>query len=259
MLKNITASVVVTEPLAKDIFRLILHCPKADLRHFVPGQFAHVRIPGHNELLLGRPISINAIDVEQNTITLICRKSGKGTTALSKIAKGAKLSAILPVGRGFYLRGADKKVFLVGGGIGIAPLPAVVRRWPDKSYEAFLGYASSDVSYKIEEFSVCDFVHIASDDGSIGERGVITGLLERRLGVVKPDVILACGPTPMLRALKQITHKFNIKCQVSLEQRMCCGFGACSACVCGVNTPEGKDYKKVCVQGPVFDICEVAL
>lgn len=259
MLKNITATVVLNEPLAEGIFRLVLYCPDADLLHFVPGQFAHVRIPVHDELLLGRPLSINAVDTKENTVTLICRVSGKGTLALSQTQEGALLGAILPVGRGFYLQNTDKKIFLVGGGVGIAPLPSVIRRWPEKQYEAFLGYRSRNVSYAVDEFSGCDAVHIASEDGSIGEFGMVTDLLNKRLEKAIPDVILACGPAPMLRELKRIVEAAGLSCQVSLEQRMCCGFGACAACVCGVHTPQGPDYKRVCVEGPVFDIREVML
>lgn len=259
MLKNIKATVILNEPLAEGIFRLVLHCPEADLQHFVPGQFAHVRIPGHDELLLGRPLSINAVNTKDNTAALICRISGKGTLALSQTQKGTELGAILPVGRGFYLQNKDKKIFLIGGGVGIAPLPSVIQRWPEKQYEAFLGYRSRNIAYAIDDFSGCDAVNIASDDGSIGEQGVVTTLLEKRLEQVLPDVVLSCGPIPMLKALKSLVKAAGLNCQVSMEQRMCCGFGACAACVCGVHTPDGPDYKKVCVEGPVFDIREVML
>ncbi|MFA5676007.1 MAG: dihydroorotate dehydrogenase electron transfer subunit [Christensenellales bacterium] len=259
MLKNIKATAVLNETVAEGIFRLVLHCPQADLWHFVPGQFAHVRIPEHEELLLGRPLSINAVNIKEKTVTLICRVSGKGTLALSKTQKGTEFSAILPAGRGFNMQGKYKKIFLVGGGVGIAPLPPVVQKWPEKQYEAFLGYRGRNVSYAVDEFSGCEAVHIASDDGTIGERGTVTKLLEKRLSQVLPDVVLACGPAPMLRELKRIVEAAGLSCQVSVEQRMCCGFGACAACVCGVNTPDGRDYKKVCVEGPVFDIREVIL
>ena len=102
-------------------------------------------------------------------------------------------------------------------------------------------------------------VYVASDDGTIGETGVVTELLEKRLADYQPDIVLACGPIPMLRALKKVVDAYGLPCQVSMEQRMCCGFGACATCVCGVHTPHGLDYKRVCVEGPVFDIREVVL
>lgn len=259
MLKNIKATVLHNTPVADGIVQLVLHCPDADLVHFVPGQFAHLRVPGHDELLLGRPLSINDADKSAQTVTLIYQVCGKGTKAFSQMPVGTKLGAILPVGRGFYLQSRDKTVFLAGGGVGIAPLPTVIRRWPDKSYEVFLGYRSRAVSYAADDFSGCEALHIASDDGSIGSKGTVMSLLQKRIAQKRPDVVLACGPKPMLRALKELIVPLNINCQVSLEQRMCCGFGACAACVCAVETPNGPDYKKVCVEGPVFDINEVML
>ena len=102
-------------------------------------------------------------------------------------------------------------------------------------------------------------MHVASDDGTIGEHGLVTALIEKRLQEKRPDIILACGPPPMLRALKELIERDGIPCQVSVEQRMCCGFGACAACVCGIETQQGLEYKKVCVEGPVFDLYEVVL
>ena len=259
MLKNIKTTVVDNTAIANGIFRLVLRCPDADLQHFVPGQFAHLRVPDHPELLLGRPISICEADAKAQTVTLVCQKRGKGTKALAQMPVGTELSAILPVGRGYNLKSADKTVFLVGGGVGIAPLLSVLGKWSDRRYEAFLGYRGRVFSYCVDDFSVCGAVHIASDDGTIGEHGLVTTLLEKSLSETLPDVILACGPPPMLRALKALIKPYNIPCQVSMEERMCCGFGACATCVCGIETHEGLDYKKVCVEGPVFDLYEVVL
>lgn len=259
MLKNLSAAILSNERIADGIHRVVLHCPDVDLVHFIPGQFAHIGIPGHRELLMKRPISINEYDEKAQTVTLIYQVKGQGTRALTAAEPGARLDAILPVGRGFHLSANDKKVFLVGGGVGIAPLPTVIKRWPDRQYEVFLGYRSLPFAYCQDDFSTCDLVHVASDDGSIGEAGVVTTLLEKRLQADRPDVVLACGPTPMLRALKKVLDTYDVRCQVSMEQRMCCGFGACATCVCGIHTPDGLDYRKVCVEGPVFDMQEVVL
>lgn len=259
MLKNIRAGIKSNERIAEGIYRLVLHCPDADLVHFVPGQFAHIEIPGHDELLLKRPISINALDVAAQTVTLIYQVKGRGTYALVSSVPGTSMSVILPIGRGYHLTAADKKVFLVGGGVGIAPLPTVVAKWPDKHYEVFLGYRGEPFAYCRDDFPTCEAVRVASDDGSIGEHGLVTSLLERRLKEVTPHIVLACGPTPMLRSLKKVLDGTGIRCQVSMEQRMGCGFGACATCVCGVRTEGGLDYKKVCIEGPVFDLNEVEL
>jgi len=259
MLKNLNGVIISNERTAEGIYRAVLQCPGVDLKHLIPGQFAHIGIPDHKELLLKRPISINDYDEAAETLTLIYQAKGQGTRALVDAAPGATMDVIAPVGRGYHLTAADRKVFLVGGGVGIAPLPTVMRKWPDRSYEAFLGYRGLNFAYCQNDFDACDAVYMASDDGTIGEKGVVTTSLEKRLEEVKPDIVLACGPPPMLRALKKVIDAFGLRCQVSMEQRMCCGFGACATCVCGVHTPDGLDYRKVCVEGPVFDIQEVVL
>ena len=259
MLKNLRATIVSNEKVAKGIYRMVLKCPGIDLKHLIPGQFAHVGIPGHAELLMKRPLSINDYDEEHETITLIYQVKGRGTRALSSASPGETMDVIAPVGRGFHLAASDKKVFLVGGGVGIAPLPTVIKRWTDRQYEAFLGYRGLPYAYCQDDFGPCDNVYVASNDGSIGETGVVTELLEKRLAVCRPDIVLACGPIPMLKALKKVVDAYGLSCQVSMEQRMCCGFGACATCVCGVHTADGLDYKRVCVEGPVFDIREVML
>lgn len=259
MLKYVTATIMSNEKVANGIYRMALHCPEADFVHFVPGQFAHVKVPDHPELLLGRPISINVVDVKAQSFVLVYQIKGKGTTALSQAAVGTVVETVVPVGRGFSLKSTDKTIFLVGGGVGIAPLLTVIEKWPDRHYEAFLGYRGKDYAYCENDFGACETVNIASDDGTIGVHGLVTAPIERRLKELKPDVVLSCGPPPMLRALKAILEPLGIAGQVSMEQRMCCGFGACATCVCGVHTDDGLDYKKVCVEGPVFDLYEVAL
>ncbi len=260
MLKNLKAQIIKNERIARGIYSMVIICEGADLANFVPGQFANISVPEHKELLLKRPISICETDVEKNTVTLVYQIKGKGTTALADMGKGTVLDAILPIGSGYHLKNSDKKVFLVGGGVGIAPLLSVTRKWADKTYEAFLGYRGKEFEYCLKDFqSVSEKVYVSSDDGTIGEKGFVTDMLKSRLERETPDVILTCGPPPMLKALKKALEPFDIPAQVSMEQRMCCGFGACSGCVCGVQKDEGLEYKKVCVEGPVFDLYEVVL
>ncbi len=260
MFKKIYASVKENNEIAKLIFRMELACEDADLEHFVPGQFANLEIPGHKELLLKRPISICAVDVKNSSVTLVYQIKGKGTEALAGLEKGAAIETILPIGRGFNLKSGDKNVFLVGGGVGIAPLLSVTQKWTDKNYEAFLGYRGAEYEYCLDDFeSVCRGAHVSTDDGTLGEMCLVTDILRRRLKDASPDMILACGPNPMLKALKDILEPTGIPAQVSMEQRMCCGFGACSVCACGVDHGNGLEYKKVCVEGPVFNLYEVVL
>lgn len=260
MLKNVMAAIVENIRIADGIYRLVLKSEQADLEHFVPGQFANLEIPDRNELLLKRPISINAVDAKLHTVTMVYQTVGKGSRALSELEIGKELKTIMPVGSGFHLSGCEKKVFLVGGGVGIAPLLSVTKKWTDRDYEAFLGYRGKDFVYCLDEFEqVCDSVSVTSDDGTIGEKGFVTDILKKRLSEVKPDIVLACGPPPMLRALKAVIEPHEIPAQVSMEERMGCGFGACAVCVCGIKHGDDLEYKKVCVEGPVFDLYEVEL
>ncbi|MDD5017146.1 MAG: dihydroorotate dehydrogenase electron transfer subunit [Eubacteriales bacterium] len=260
MFKKVVATVKENSKIAAGIYKMIIACGDADIRHFVPGQFADIAVPGHAELLLRRPISISAVNPDNNTAALIYQIQGKGTDIFSRLTPQTKIDAIMPVGRGFYLTAREKTVFLVGGGVGIAPLLSVTQKWPSKTYEAFLGYKGRDYAYCLDDFeNACGKVIVTSDDGTLGEKGFVTDALGRRLIEAKPDIVLACGPVPMLRALKDILSPFGVPAQVSMEQRMCCGFGACATCVCGVDHGEGLEYKKVCIEGPVFDLFEVVL
>ncbi len=258
MIYNGAVRIAHNHRIAQDIVELALYCPEADLSPFVPGQFAQVEIPGHAELILKRPISIHAVDAAAHTVTIIYQKRGKGTHALAEAPAGTRLQVILPLGHGFDVKPEHKTVFLVGGGMGVAPLPAVMKRWPDRRYVPLLGYRCASAAYCAEGFCGCE-PHIASDDGSIGGQGLVTALVEAALAEITPDIVLACGPAPMLKALKSLLSTRGIRAQFSMEERMGCGFGACAGCACAVQTADGLDYKKVCVDGPVFDMDEVML
>jgi dihydroorotate dehydrogenase electron transfer subunit len=255
---NGAATVLRNSQIAEDIYEMTLYCPDADLASFVPGQFAQVEIPGHVELILKRPISIHAADAAAHIVTLIYQMRGKGTRALAEAPEETNLKAILPLGHGFELKPEHKIVFLVGGGMGVAPLSSVMKRWPDRRYVALLGYRCEDATYCADDFCGCG-LYIASDDGSVGEKGLVTALVETALAEATPDIVLACGPAPMLKALKDILSPRGIRAQFSMEERMGCGFGACAVCACAVQTTDGVDYRKACVDGPVFDMDEVVL
>lgn len=260
MFKKIETFVEENKEIARSIYEMRLKCEGADLRHFVPGQFADLAVPGHSELLLRRPISICTVDLKEETVTLIYQIKGKGTEAFASLNAGTNISAILPTGKGYNLKNTDKNIFLVGGGVGIAPLLSVTQKWPEKEYTAFLGYRGAEYEYCLDDFKrVCKQVFVTSDDGTLGIKGFVTDVIKRRLDETIPDAVLACGPIPMLRALKGVLISSHIPAQVSMEQRMCCGFGACATCVCGIENEDGFDYKKVCIEGPVFDLYEVEL
>jgi dihydroorotate dehydrogenase electron transfer subunit len=224
-----------------------------------PGQFLMLKVAESRELLLRRPLSIHRVDKEK--IEMLYERVGKGTELLSQRKANEFLDVIGPMGNGFNLPGKSRQpgVVLVAGGMGVAPLVFLAQRFAagkPKSEQAriqvFIGARTKQQLLCEKEFKKlgCD-VKIATDDGSAGFSGRVTGLLERALlnQGFQRTIVYACGPKPMLRELVRICRKKLIPCQVSLEEHMACGIGACLGCV--VNTVDG--YKRVCKEGPVFE------
>jgi len=203
-------------------------------------------------MLLKRPISV--YDYLDGFITIIYEVRGRGTEALSLMPEGTDTDALYFLGNGFELKETEKRVMLIGGGIGAAPLYSVLNGYKGKEFYSYLGFQSVDRIILKDEFSRECVTVIATDDGSEGKLGYITPCALCDIDKIKPDVILACGPKPMLRALAATAPK-DIRVLVSLEERMGCGFGACL--VCAVNTVNGM--KRVCKDGPIFDIKELVL
>ena len=257
--KHLTLEVLSNHQIAEDTYALTLSAPPEILREFVPGQFAHIELPGEDESrLLRRPISVNYVDFARSTLHFAYLLVGAGTRRLSKTAAGEKLDVLAPLGHGFQVEERHKRIWLVGGGIGIAPLYSLFDCYKDREYTAFLGYKSAKYAYEIEAFRrSCREVFVTSDDGTLGEEGFVTDVLARELRKGKPDLILSCGPTPMFRALKAVWEEAggDIETQVSLEQHMGCGTGGCYTCTALV----AGSMKRVCVDGPVFPIQEVSV
>ncbi len=212
-----------------------------------PGQFVHIRCGA--DTLLRRPISI--CKQVGSIYTLVLEEKGAGTRYLAGRRPGDVLDMLGPLGRGFDLSHRGP-VILVGGGIGVPPLLyAAMAAFSEKT--AVLGFRSKDQVILEDDFrQVCDNVYITTDDGSYGEHGLVSDVLARLLAE-KPDaLVLSCGPKPMLRAVAGLCMGKNIPCQVSLEERMGCGIGACLVCACKVKKPDGIGYGHVCKDGPVF-------
>lgn len=258
MQKKITGTVISNEKIAKDTMEMVLHVPDFEEALFVPGSFAHIKIPEANELLLRRPISIHYYDFAKKELHFAYLVVGKGTKLLSQAMPGQQLDLLAPLGNGFCLNPEQKKVWLVGGGIGIAPLLSLKNVYEDREFTAFLGYKSREYLYKQEAFAeFCREVHLCTDDGSAGEKGFVTQLVAEQMKGQVPDVILACGPMPMLYALKEAVAGQPVKVLASLEEHMGCGVGGCAVCTCKIGKEDEYDYKKVCLDGPVFDLKEV--
>lgn len=252
----LNSTIEKNELIASGIYEMALHFD-AGVANFLPGQFAHVK-PPRESMLLRRPISVNHIDVEAGTATLIYQVKGEGTRLMSELKAGERLDVLAPLGRGFWRPEGLKKAALVGGGIGAAPLRMLPEAWPDVSFDAYLGFRGDRFAYQTEEFSaLAQSVFLCSDDGTLGENTFVTCLLDERLLSGEYDAIFACGPTPMLKALKAVLAGKGIHCQVSLEERMGCGMGACRVCSCRVWDNGAWHYQRVCKDGPVFEISEV--
>lgn len=257
MQRHFTGTVASNMQIAKDTFLMAIETPEEIVGAVRPGQFIHIAVPSPDGQILRRPISVNYVDRAAGTIQIAYAVVGGGTERLSQCKSGTALDILGPLGKGFVLGPGHQVVWLVGGGIGCAPLLSLAED-RGRVYTAFLGFRSYAYAYETEAFEgFCKKVLVSSDDGTMGHRGFVTDLVRKRLEVEKPNVILACGPTPMLRALKEVWQEAggDIEVQVSLEQRMGCGTGGCYTCTCAV----AGSMKRVCKDGPVFDISEVSL
>jgi len=218
------------------------------------GQFAQVHSPAQG-VLLPRPISV--ADYVGDKLTLIIQPKGEGTQALCKMKAGDSTKVLLPLGKTFELPDTAREVWLVGGGLGVAPLYYAARRWAGqgRTVRTFAGYRGAEFAYYQEQFSAFGGLDIATDDGGLGTKGYVHELVLAAMAQGEPDAVVSCGPTPMIRALQGAMAGFpHIPAWVSMEQRMACGYGVCRVCVC--KTKSGA-YPRVCADGPVFPLAEV--
>lgn len=252
--------VIELHQVADKQYSLVFDCP--DIAETASaGQFVHIAC-GDGQLLR-RPISI--CDLDGSLVRIIFEVKGSGTYWLSRRKQGDDLDVLGPLGNGFDLN--SKRLLLIGGGIGVPPLLMAARQAASiyagevRHIDALLGFINADKAILLPEFAaVCDRVEVSTDDGSLGRHGYVTDMLVSRLeagGGSVFDMILSCGPLAMLSRVAEIADKYGIPCQVSLEQRMGCGVGACLVCSCGVKRSHGKSYARVCADGPVFFSREV--
>lgn len=250
-MKKIRAAVVSQKQIGSDVFDMVLQV--GDVASLAkPGQFISM-YSNDKSKLLPRPISICGIDKEQGTLRVVYRAVGEGTKEFSQMVPGDTLDVIGPLGNGFTMK--NKKAILFGGGIGIPPMLELAKQL-DCEKVAVLGYR--DEIFLAEEFQQVTKVAIASEDGKTGTKGNVLDAV-RELGL-EGDIIYACGPTPMLKAIKAYAEEKGMEAQISLEERMACGIGACLACVCKSKEIDHHTYvhnKRICKDGPVFDAKEV--
>lgn len=260
MVKKKENTVILSqERLAEGIFSMWILTDAA--RTAVPGQFLSVYTKDTGKLL-PRPISICEIDRKKGALRLVYRVTGKdtGTEQFSLLKPGEVLPVLGPLGNGFPLQEAEgRRAFLMGGGIGVPPILELAKQLNCAKKQIITGYRDSHTFLR-DSFARQGQLYIATEDGSVGSRGnVLDAVRENEL---EADIIYACGPGPMLRAIKSYAAGQGIPCYISLEERMACGIGACLGCVCksrDIDAHSNVHNKRICKDGPVFLASEVEI
>ena len=231
---------------------LVMTCetPLPDTR---PGQFAELRIDGTPSVMLRRPISVHSFDAAKNEIGFLVQLVGDGTRWLGSLKAGGKVNTLMPLGNGFTLpEKAGEKCLLIGGGVGSAPLYYLAQALQSAGceYTILIGARSAKDLYLREAYEALGRVEYTTEDGSLGEKGYVTNhsVLNESF-----DRIYTCGPKPMMLSVAKYAREKSVACEVSLENKMACGLGACLCCV--EDTKEG--HRCVCTDGPVFSIDEL--
>ncbi len=259
---NETARVLYSSMECAGYFRLGMACESPAWQRSRPGQFLMMQTGDGRDPLLRRPFSIHRLLREGSGkftgVEILFKILGDGTLALSGLGKGARLYILGPLGRGFAVPPGLRRVFLAGGGIGAAPLPFLTERLlasgvTSDGITAFIGGRGRNDLLCLADLNRTGAGRVVpvTEDGSAGEMARVTGPLARALTREPPDMIYACGPMPMLRAVAAAAAAANIPCQVSIETRMACGIGACLGCA--VPASEKGTYRHACTHGPVFD------
>lgn len=251
-MKKYLLDLVVTRKVMLEDNYVVLHLtdPKNPLPPMLPGQFVEVRVDNSPTTFLRRPISINFVDKTNNELWLLIHQIGAGTTAMGQLQEGDLLNCLLPLGNTFTLSDEEKQPLLIGGGVGTAPMLYLGQQLYEKGITPtfLLGGRSRCNLLQLNEFEQYGRVFTTTEDGSHGEQGYVTQ--HSILHSERFDYIATCGPKPMMMAVAKYAKGQQIRCEVSLENTMACGLGACLCCV--EKTTSGNVC--VCTEGPVFNI-----
>lgn len=249
------AKLIETNKLSDGIFEMYIKTRVASLAK--PGQFVMV-YPKDSATLLPRPISI--CEVSDGELRLVYRVQGKGTKEFSLYKEGETVKILGPLGNGFPVEeGKGKRSILIGGGIGVPPILELAKALKGEDVTILAGYRNSDM-FLDEDFKKQAPLEVATEDGSIGVKGNVMDVIREKN--LKCDVIFACGPMPMLRAIKKYAEENGVTAYISLEERMACGVGACLGCVCKTTHKDSHSHvnnARVCTEGPVFEASEVEI
>jgi dihydroorotate dehydrogenase electron transfer subunit len=271
----ITGKIIMNREVAAGHFLLSLRVAPS-FSTPAPGQFIMVKVSDSYDPFLRRPFSVHDFKrfEDRAVVEILYRVTGRGTMLLSHMSPSAEVEITGPLGHGFTIFPERKNVILIAGGIGLAPISFLAGYYSAFSRRngatnkdlqcrviCYLGARTSDALVGVERIKeLCKEVRISTDDGSRGYHGNITDLFRKDIGSYNPEdaVVYACGPTPMLKALAEIFAGEMIQCQVSMEERMACGIGACLGCAVSVKGAGGETaYKRVCKDGPVFPIHDI--
>ena len=235
----------------------------------LPGQFVMIRIAGLNDPFLSRPISIYSFSRGKSScsIELLYRVMGKGTQILAGLIKGSQVEIHGPLGNGFEISDVKKNIVFIAGGIGIAPLSLLIEHLSMRSglspsvMTLYMGAQRASAIVGLDKLQkLCRNINVCTDDGTIGIKSLVTQSFQKDMKKFTPanTVIYACGPKEMLKALAKVLNKSKFSCQVSLEERMACGTGACMGCAVAIKDQKGVlNYKRVCADGPVFNLADI--
>ena len=252
MLKRFITDFTIVEnsPIGVGFFRLVIQHP-SKLPQINAGQFVEVQIPDTAHTFLRRPISIHDVNYSDNIVSLLVKNVGNGTNLLSKLHVGDTVNVVYPLGNGFTTDTQYRKVLLVGGGVGTAPLLYLGKVLKSKgvNVEYLFGARDAEGLLCIADFEQVGKVNITTENGSVGTKGMVTNH-DIMNHLTDFDAVMVCGPTPMMKAVGKACQTVNVQCEVSLENKMACGIGVCLCCV--TKTTEG--HRCVCSEGPVFNI-----
>lgn len=241
--------IIKNERLSDSYSLFVLEPINGELPEMQPGQFVQVEVPNSKSTYLRRPISINYVDYANNQLWLLVRKAGEGTSSLMKLAEYDVVNLMLPLGNGFTIFPGET-MLLIGGGVGVAPLLYLGKKAKEAgaNVKFLLGARTENDLLELEKFEAVGDVFVSTENGGKGEKGFVTQHSVLNSGSFSR--IACCGPMPMMKAVAKIAKDKSIECEVSLENVMACGLGACLCCV--EDTVEGNVC--VCKEGPVFNI-----